>query len=106
MFLLVHQEYYTSHHGPHDEGSGMVVCRCGVVKRRSIVMIGVSGEGDGPDRSTSGKREGVTRERLMDWVGVEAVTREVVDFGFVLDPLQPDDSFLEDNYVLRFGMPE
>jgi predicted methyltransferase len=51
--------------------------------------------------------EGVTREWLLNHVraGEETVKQEIADAGFALEPYQPDDSFLEENYVLRFRKP-
>ena len=51
--------------------------------------------------------EGVTREWLLNHVraGEETVKQEIIDGGFALEPYQPDDSFLEENYILSFRKP-
>ena len=51
--------------------------------------------------------EGVTREWLLNHVraGEETVKQEIADAGFTLEPYQPDDSFLEENYILSFRKP-
>ncbi len=51
---------------------------------------------------------GQSREWIIGHVraGQEVVTREITAAGFVLADKQPDDSFLDENYVLRFRKTE
>lgn len=51
---------------------------------------------------------GKSREWIIGHVraGEDVVIREITEAGFVLDGKQPDDSFLDENYILRFRKTE